>query len=184
MQIQIGQTTLELVRDDITKQTVDAIVNAANCSLLGGGGVDGAIHQAAGPELLAECRTLGGCETGDAKLTKGYQLEADYVIHTVGPMYHVNPDEAPRLLHSAYQRSLAVAAAHDLTSIAFPSISTGGAYGYPVQKAAPVALKAVIDFLEEETHQFNLARFVLFDDRTFEKYRQTLREVAREQNRL
>ena len=174
MQVQINQTRLELVQGDITQQDTDAIVNAANNSLLGGGGVDGAIHRAAGPELLAECRMLGGCETGNAKITRGYRLKARHVIHTVGPVYRGSPRDA-ELLASCYRRSLEIASAQHLKSVAFPSISTG-AYGYPVNEAAPVALQAAIDYLKSHT-EIELVRFVLFDRRTLEAYRQALDQL-------
>lgn len=176
MQRQINASRLELVQGDITLEDVDAIVNAANSSLLGGGGVDGAIHRAAGPQLLAECRTLGGCATGDAKITQGYRLRARHVIHTVGPVYHGAARDA-ELLASCYRRSLEVASAYHLHSVAFPSISTG-AYGYPVEQAAPIALQAVMEYLKANT-DIGVVRFVLFDRRTYETYERALERLTR-----
>ena len=177
MEAKIGKAVLELLQGDITEQDTDAIVNAANRSLLGGGGVDGAIHRAAGPQLLAECRTLGGCETGDAKITKGYKLKARHVIHTVGPIYHYHSDgqRAPELLASCYRRSLEVASENKLKSVAFPSISTG-AYGYPLEEAAPIALKTVIDYLKAHP-VIQLVRFVLFGNDAYQAYEKALKDL-------
>lgn len=161
---------IQVIQGDITKQTVDAIVNAANTSLLGGGGVDGAIHRAAGPALLAECRTLHGCATGDAKLTRGYQLPARFVIHTVGPVWRGGAHGERDLLASCYRRSLEVAAENDLTSIAFPGISTG-IYGYPKDKAADVAIATVQQFLQQQTTVQTVV-FVCFDAETYRLYEQ------------
>jgi len=172
MEVKIGSSVLDLIQGDITQQDTEAIVNAANRTLLGGGGVDGAIHWAAGPELLAECRTLGGCDTGDAVITRGYKLKAQYVIHTVGPVYQSSNQSTERLLESAYQRSLEVALAKGIRSMAFPAISTG-AYGYPLGEAASVALRTIIGFLQAHP-EIKLVRFVLFNQRALEAFEESL----------
>ncbi len=177
MRVTIDQTDLELVQGDITHQTTDAIVNAANSSLLGGGGVDGAIHRAGGPSILAECQRIGGCPTGKACITGAGYLAARYVIHAVGPVYHSDGDteQVAALLSSAYHHSLVLASQHGVRSIAFPSISTG-AYGYPVNAAAEVALTTVIAYMRQHT-DIELVRFVLFDAGTFAVYRQVLERL-------
>lgn len=172
MKTKIGSATLELVQGDITQESTDAIANAANTRLLGGGGVDGAIHRAGGPAILEECKKLAGCPTGDAKITTGGNLKARRVIHTVGPVYRDGKHGEPELLASCYRRSLEVARENGIKSIAFPSISTG-VYGYPVDQAARIALSTVKQELGQHG-QINLVRFVLFDKRTFDAYAQAL----------
>jgi O-acetyl-ADP-ribose deacetylase (regulator of RNase III) len=176
-ELSIGPGRVELVRGDITKQETDAIVNAANSSLLGGGGVDGAIHRAGGPAILAECKRLGGCATGDAKITTGGHLTARHVIHTVGPIYRGGGYGEPELLASAYRRSLEVAVQYGLTTVAFPSISTG-AYGYPIAQAAHIALRTVVDTLRTRS-TITLVRFVLFSATDLATYEAALDDIAR-----
>lgn len=174
VQVQVGDSRLELVKGDITQQDTEAIVNAANSSLLGGGGVDGAIHRAAGPELLAECRTLGGCPPGEARLTQGYRLKAKYIIHGVGPIYSGSPGDA-ELLARVHRHALQLASEHGIASVAFPAISTG-AYGYPMEEAAPIALRTVIDFLRQHP-EIRLVRFVLFGHRAYHTYQAALKTM-------
>ena len=159
---------------DITKLDVDAIVNAANTTLLGGGGVDGAIHRAAGPELLAECRTLRGCATGEAKITRGYRLPARYVIHTVGPVWHGGTQGEPELLASCYRNSLALAREHDVRSIAFPAISCG-VYGYPLDQATAIAVREVVDFTREDPSLVRVV-FACFGNAVLSAYRAELEQ--------
>jgi O-acetyl-ADP-ribose deacetylase len=166
---------IEILQGDITQLSVDAIVNAANNRLLGGGGVDGAIHRAAGPELLAKCRTLGGCPTGEARITKGYQLAANYVIHTVGPVYHGKPED-PILLEACYRNSLRLASDYKLRTIAFPAISCG-VYGYPIEAAAQIALKTTMSFLCEY-QDFTKIMFTLLSPANLEIYRTTIRSLT------
>jgi O-acetyl-ADP-ribose deacetylase (regulator of RNase III) len=163
---------MELVRGDITKMVVDAIVNAANKSLLGGGGVDGAIHREAGPELLAECRTLGGCETGQATITKGYKLPAAHVIHTVGPIYRGGTSGEPQLLANCYRSCFELAQQRKLKTLAFPSISTG-AYGYPIEDAAKIALGTSLEQLKA-IPGIERVYFVLFSEHDLAVYKRTL----------
>jgi O-acetyl-ADP-ribose deacetylase (regulator of RNase III) len=167
---------IEVVEGDITEQEVDAIVNAANTSLLGGGGVDGAIHRAAGPELLAECRTLHGCPTGDAKITGGYRLPAKWVIHTVGPVWRGGKDFEDQLLANCYRQSLTLAVQNDVRSVAFPAISTG-VYGFPLERATRIAVREVRAFLEGNP-AIEKVVFVCFDHRTYNCYMRVLAEAT------
>ncbi len=167
-----------IIQGDITKIEVDAIVNAANNTLLGGGGVDGAIHRAAGPELLKECRKLNGCETGKAKITKGYKLPAKYVIHTVGPIWHGGSNNEDQLLASCYRNSLQLAVENGIRTIAFPSISTG-AYRFPVRRAARIAMQEISGFLEENG-SIDKVFMVCFDEGTMEAYIEAYIEAFRE----
>ena len=180
-EVTINRVKLHIIQGDITQQGTDAIVNAANPSLMGGGGVDGAIHRAGGPAILDECKQIvarqGRLPTGKAVMTTGGNLTAKYVIHTVGPIWHGGNKGEPELLASAYQESLKLAAENNLNSISFPSISTG-AYGYPVNQASILAINAVITFLSHSTTSLREVVFVLFDSQTFRAYSSALRDIG------
>jgi O-acetyl-ADP-ribose deacetylase (regulator of RNase III) len=163
---------IDIARGDITKLEVDAIVNAANTTLLGGGGVDGAIHRAAGPELLAECRTLGGCRPGEAKITRGHRLPVRFVIHTVGPIWRGGKRGEPEILANCYRNSLQLSVENEIQTIAFPAVSCG-AYGYPIQEAAQIALKTTREFLAN-AHKIEKVIFVLWGEEIYEAYRKLL----------
>ncbi|HVO67969.1 MAG TPA: O-acetyl-ADP-ribose deacetylase [Syntrophales bacterium] len=175
MEVKINNSTLALVEGDITIEETDAIVNAANSRLAGGGGVDGAIHRAGGPSIMAECRKIGGCPTGQAVITTGGNLKAKFVIHTVGPVYQGGAKGEAALLKSAHLESLKLASARQLKSVAFPAISTG-VYGYPVNEAAHIALKTVIDYLKEHS-DIELVRFVLFGRKTYDTFAEELKKL-------
>ncbi len=172
----MNTSRIEIIQGDITKQAVDAIVNAANTSLLGGGGVDGAIHRAAGPELLAECRTLHGCRTGEAKITKGYRLPARFVIHTPGPVWHGGGSGEEALLASCYKSCLTLAAENGCKTVDFPSISTG-VYHFPLEKASRIAVSTIAAFLAEHP-ELERVRMVCFDGRTKAFYDRALEELT------
>ena len=174
--IEIGTSRLELVEGDITRQDTEAIVNAANTTLLGGGGVDGAIHRAGGPQILEECKKIGGCPTGEARITTGGRLRARWVIHTVGPVYHDGKHREPELLVSAHQNSLKLASEKGIKSVAFPSISTG-AYGYPMAAAARIGLRIAIEYLQDHL-EIQLVRFVLFGQAALRTYEEVLESLA------
>lgn len=174
-------TQIKILRDDITRRQVDAIVNAANRTLLGGGGVDGAIHRAAGPGLLQECRTLGGCRTGQAKITSGHRLPAKHVVHTVGPVYGEERGLEPELLAGCYRSSLSLAVEHGCRSIAFPSISTG-AYGYPLEEASRVALQTIQKYVREHPETFDVIEIVTFSDHDYRTYERAYSEIFGAEN--
>lgn len=167
---------LKIIKGDITQLKVDAIVNAANTTLLGGGGVDGAIHHAAGPRLLDECKKLGGCGVGHAKLTQGYQLPAKYIIHTVGPVWRGGVKGEPQLLCSCYEECLDLALKNGIKTIAFPAISCG-IYGYPISQAATIAIKETANFLELH-HEIETVSFVCFDDEVYQAYEHALESLC------
>ena len=173
--VQIGTSRLELVEGDITQQDTEAIVNAANEGLRGGGGVDGAIHRAGGPQILEECKKIGGCPTGEARITTGGRLHARWVIHTVGPVYRDGKHRESELLASAYRNSLRLASGRGIKSVAFPSISTG-AYGYPMPDAARIALRTAIEYLRGHP-DITLVRFVLFGQAAYKTYEAVLAEL-------
>ena len=175
MEVRINKSKLELVEGDITRQDTEAIVNAANSRLAGGGGVDGAIHRAGGPQIMAECKKIGGCPTGEAVITSGGRLKAKYVIHAVGPVYRDGRHGEPELLAGAYKYSLKLASENKIKSIAFPSISTG-AYGYPIKDAAKIALPAVIDYIKFHP-EIELVRFVLFSGDAYRTYGEVLSSI-------
>ena len=169
------KSKIEIIQGDITRSDADAIVNAANCSLLGGGGVDGAIHRAAGPQLLEECRTLGGCETGEAKITKGYRLKAKHVIHTPGPRWRDGNHGEPEKLASCYRNCLRLAAENGCATVDFPSISTG-VYHFPLERAARIAVREIRAFLDAHP-ELERVRMVCFDERTQAAYEEALNEL-------
>lgn len=179
--MQIGSTILELMQGDITTQNTDAIVNAANKALAGGGGVDGAIHRAGGPQIMEECRKIGYCPEGQARITSGGNLPARFVIHTVGPIYNQGAVGQDNVLASAYRNSLQLAVDNDLHSISFPSISTG-AYRFPVSLAAQIALATVKEFLQTQTHALQLVRFVVFDVKTRQVYEAALDKLTADEH--
>jgi len=171
-----GSTGIIIERSDITKYDIDCIVNAANSSLLGGGGVDGAIHRAAGPELYEECKMLNGCKTGEAKLTKGYRLPARFIIHTVGPVWRGGENNEEKLLENCYRHSLVLAQINRFKQIAFPAISTG-IYGYPAELAAKIAMMTVLDFLKTNKTALDTCYFSCFDERTLQVYLETAKYI-------
>ena len=177
MEIKINNSTLVITKGDITTESTDAIVNAANSRLIGGGGVDGAIHRAGGPSIMQECRKIGSCPTGKAVITTAGNLKAKYVIHTVGPIYRGENKKIAELLKSAYLESLKLASSKKLKSISFPAISTG-AYGYPIHEAAHNALQTTIEYLQE-LQDIELVRFVLFDQHTYEIFSEELHKLLK-----